>query len=970
MMYRSSLRSTQKLSAWCALGLLLSWGAPALAQDDGPSQGSEQRLTKAPKLKKAVEAQYPAEALQKRVEGAVKLRLTIDANGKVVEVEVLESPGAGLGEAAKLAASQFEFEPAEINNVPAAVTLGFAINFELPILPASFKAQVLDATSGQGLAGVEVTLEYTGPEALEQPVGKRAVTDAQGQVVLDELPAGSYKVRLRLDEYRDLETSIELVAGKTSEADYKVEAQPLNFVGQVREAGTRKALPGVQVQVEDAQGKLVREGFTDASGEFGFRGLAPGKYRARIKSQGYLASAYEEQIARDQLTRVTYYAEAEFYDEYTAQTVAMRERREVSKQVLKLEEVRRIPGTGGDVVRVIQNLPGVARPRFVSGAIIVRGSAPRDTQTFLEGDNIPLVFHFFAGPAVINSEMIESIDFYPGNFSAQYGRALAGIINLNTRDPKTDRVHGWAEVDVLNATALIEGPITENLSFALSGRRSYYDLFLNALIPEDTVDVVAAPYYWDYQAWLTYKGFKDSKLELFLYGSSDTVNLILPQNDPQGNADFQVTGLNLDNAFHRMQLRWEWKPTGPLENRLMVSYGTNTAAFEAAENLFFRGVYRQVQLRDELLMRLADNFKLRLGADMQLGNVTFSYEIPRFSEDGNDRGTARDGSGGGGRPNFGRDGAQGEATQPLMSPAVYAEADWEVIEGLTLIPGVRVDHFGQTSETAFSPRLSARWQLNKPVALKGGIGRFVQPPLPGATDPIFGNPQITYEKALHYSIGGEWRPLDYLEFDTTLFYRDTYDLVSNTSEFTVDEDGNTRPTIFSNEGQGRAYGAEILLRHYPQNRFFGWLAYTLSRSERKNLTTGKWQPFQFDQTHILTAVAGYNLPYGIDLSLRFRLVTGNPITPIVGGSYDVEQDRYLPVYGEPFSARNDPFRQLDLRIDKRWVFDTWILGAYLDIINVTWVDNAEGRRYNYDYTQSAPVLGLPIIPTLGVNARF
>ena len=954
-------------------GLSLLTLAPGtlLAQDsDAPQQGPK---VTPPKLVQKQEAKYTQEAIDARAEGAVKMRLTIDANGKVTKVEVLSGPGYGLNESARQAASAFVFTPAIINGVPAPVTLGFTINFTLPILPAEFKGSVVDSGNGKGLPGVKVGILYKGPDPLPEgvePPKATTTTDANGNFSFANVPAGTYAVRLELDAYRDFATEIDLVQGKTSEAEYKVQSQPINLKGVVKEAGTRKILAGVKVDVQDKAGKVVRSGFTDAKGNFGFRGLAPGAYSVRVKGQGYLAAAFDETVKANEVSNVTYYVESAYYDEYTVRTNTRRAAREVTKQTLKLEEVRRIPGTGGDVVRVVQNLPGVARPSFVSGAIIVRGAAPQDTQTFLGGDNIPLIFHFFGGPSVISSEMIESIDFYAGNFSVKYGRALAGIIDLNTRDPKTDRIHGLAEIDLLDASLLIEGPITENLSFAVSGRRSYYDTFLKFVIPEDTVDIVAAPVYYDYQAWLTYKGLTNSKLELFVYGSSDRVELLLPEGDPQGNADFQTTGVDFANGFQRAQLRWTYRPPGKIKNDLMVSFGQNDTSFELSENLFFLATFSQLQLRNELSMQLRDNVEVRVGADLQVGNVSFEFEIPRFSNDGNDRGNDRDGSGSGGRPNFGRDGAEGNRSSPFLNPAFYAEADIKLWDRLQVIPGVRLDYFGQLAEASISPRVVARLDLPRNVALKGGAGYFTQPSNPGSTDPDLGNPNLTFEKAYQYSLGTEWKPLEYLEFGVTGFYRDSFDLTSNTSEFTVDDDGNTRPLIFSNEGEGRAYGAEFLLRHYPNNRFFGWVAYTLSKSERRNIETRQWQPYRFDQRHILTVLGGYNLPYGFDISARFRLVSGNPYTPTVGGAYNVEEDQYSPVYGTPFSARNPTFRQLDLRLDKKWVFETWILGAYLDVLNVTNTDNAEGQRFNYDYTQQAPVLGLPILPTLGVNAKF
>ena len=121
----------------------------------------------------------------------------------------------------------------------------------------------------------------------------------------------------------------------------------------------------------------------------------------------------------------------------------------------------------------------------------------------------------------------------------------------------------------------------------------------------------------------------------------------------------------------------------------------------------------------------------------------------------------------------------------------------------------------------------------------------------------------------------------------------------------------------------------------------------------------QYVPYDFDQRHIFTFVGGYNLPWGLDLSTRFRLVTGNPTTPILGSVYDADTNGYTPLYGPQHSDRNPIFHQLDVRLDKKFVFKSWILGVYLDVTNVYNHRNAEGTRYNYDYSDSEPVRGLP-----------
>lgn len=943
-----------------ALALVFILPMNAFAQEEDRS------VPTPPKLINDVKAKYTDEAIENRVEGQVKLRITVSANGEVTNVEVLERLGYGLDEAAVEAAEQFEFEPAIIDGQPTAVALSLSVDFSLPILPASFVGRVVDSSSQAGVPA-RITITYVGDE-FETPPTASMETEVDGSFGFENVPPGTYDVLLEVEGYDDLKTDIELVNGQTSEVTYGVDASAENLRGVVRESGTRAPIGAANVQVIDiSSGEVIRDDFTDSEGAFGFRGLEPGEYTVRFEASGFFVSTSTVDIEAGQRTSATFYIESEYYDEYSVETTARRPRTEVSKQKLTLDEVRRIPGTQGDVVRVVQNLPGVARAPFVSGLIVVRGSAPQDTKVFLQGDSIPLVYHFFGGPAVINSEMIDSIDFYPGNFSTYYGRATGGIIDITTRKPRDDRFHGMAEIDVLDATALIEGPITDDLSFALSGRRSYFDLFLPLFLPDDGPSLVVAPRYYDYQMWLNYSGFDDHNLQFFVYGSDDAVELLLGDGEVEGNAEFQTNALDLSNSFYRGQFRWEWRPDLPVESTFMASYGVNKASFEAAENFLFDISLDISQIRKDVRFKLLDGLTLRTGVDLLLGYSNFEIRTPRFE---NDNDLDSDGDGGG-RPNFSRDGLQANDTSSQFQPAIYSELEIEPLgDRLLLIPGVRVDHYGQVAATSVQPRFSFRYTFADAWTAKGGVGLFTQPTSPGTEDATFGNPNLTFEKAMQYSAGVEYKPLEYLEFDTTLYYRDLWDLLSNTNDFEVTSDGETRPVTFKNEAEGRAYGAEVLIRHYPQNKFFGWLAYTLSWSERLNLRTGEYFPFGFDQRHILTLVAGYNLPYGFDVSARFRLVTGSPKTPIVDGVYVVDTDTYEPVFGDTNSDRDSTFHQLDLRVDKKFVFDTWILGLYLDVQNVYNRMNEEGTSYNYDFSQSGPTGGLPILPTLGISARF
>jgi len=66
-----------------------------------------------PKLLKKVNPVYPAEARQAKLEGIVLLECTIDATGRVTGVKPIRSEPMGLTEAATVAVTQWEFEPAK-----------------------------------------------------------------------------------------------------------------------------------------------------------------------------------------------------------------------------------------------------------------------------------------------------------------------------------------------------------------------------------------------------------------------------------------------------------------------------------------------------------------------------------------------------------------------------------------------------------------------------------------------------------------------------------------------------------------------------------------------------------------------------------------------------------------------------------------------------------------------------------------
>lgn len=177
---------------------------------------------------------------------------------------------------------------------------------------------------------------------------------------------------------------------------------------------------------------------------------------------------------------------------------------------------------------------------------------------------------------------------------------------------------------------------------------------------------------------------------------------------------------------------------------------------------------------------------------------------------------------------------------------------------------------------------------------------------------------------------------------------------------------------FSNGGLGRVVGGDFLLRQRLWRGLFGWIAYTISRSERRDNPSEPWRLFRYDQTHILTLVASYKLPFwGLEAGIRFRYVTGNPFTPIRGALRNVSNQDWTPISEAPFSDRLPAFHQLDFRVDKTWTFNRWKLGLFIDLQNLYNRANTENLVFaGRQLYQSTPIAGIPFFPNFGLRADF
>lgn len=862
---------------------------------------------------------YPEDAPSHDAPIEVAARLRIDEQGGVSKIELLSEAPEAFGRALREAATGFRFEPARYDGKVIAVDIKFTAIFDVPARPpppASASAE------GDAAPPVEATARLEG--------------------------------RLRERGSR----------------------RPVRFATVVA------TVDGVSVSVD-----------SDDHGRFALD-LPHGYAEVQVVSAPHLRFLQRESLAEGDRLQVGYLLDRRRQDPYSTVVIGRRKRTEVARTELRGRELTQIPGTFGDPFRVIQTLPGVGAVISLLPFPIVRGSSPGSTGFLIDGVRVPLLFHLLGGPSVIHPDFIDSIQFYPGGFPVGYGGYTAGIVDGITRPAGEDERRIEVNLNLLQAGGLVRTPVEWiDGRVTLAGRIGWPGVLISLVNPEFSLS------YWDYQARYD-RGNKADGFTVFAFGAQDLV-----ENARFDEAEFgQVTVAHYDPLQGGEFVTWEQRynaalagRTPPLQPSLRLGFhridfrhhhrrgdvgGRHQVAFGRDDTLFAddgAGVVAwSVAPRTEWSFQLQDALELRVGADGALRTTDFSAGTGADQPaDSGRNGPGDGGPGGRGGNDDGGPGGDGDGGDEFVEAVdrygvggVFAETLWRPTGRLLVRPGVRFEVYRDSSSTepAFDPRLSARYRLSgadridsdardeDELWVKGSVGLYHQPPR--FVIPLPGLDQLPLKNGLLaavHNIAGVEVPLgDRTTLDAQVFFNwmdpVIFDLEVNEA---VEERVNSGPEVSPGElpddevvieedngpgldellapQRGRAYGLEVLLRRRSRHGFYGWLSYTLSRSER--FKEGQWRAFDFDRTHIFNAVLAVPLPRNWEIGGRLQYQTGRPITTTFGYN----------------TGRVDPFVRFDLRIDKRAVWNNWMLDFYVDITNVTLapeeVDSGDAARY-------------------------
>lgn len=903
-----------------------------------------------PELLEGQAPPYPVEAISEAREATVALRITIDQQGQVQRVDVAESAGGDL--------------------------VGRALDWSALGAAAGFSFSPAEVDGHAAAAVITYRLDFRLPT--------RAPSLAAAARPPDTAPRAGFKLS-----------------------------------GRVRRDGTVRPLPFAEVSLtlllaEGATGEPVTL-LADDQGRFSFAPLPEGPYRVEVGLAGYAPFIDEEYLEGRMAPALEHTLDVALAplvsDELITVVRARKSEPPVSRVSLSRAEVRGIPGTYGDALRVLESLPGVARAPLLGGALMVRGGYPADTAVHVEGVPIPVLYHFGGFTSVVNGAFIEEINFYAGGYPARYGNATAGIVDVRAHELTADTFETRFDADgfdlgfffggqVKPADALPALPKLPALRVGFAARRSHAEIPGSLLLDaaealQQPIPFLPVPLYYDYQLKLESDLTSSSEVSLFVFGAEDAWAVL--GEAPAIGTDADGDPLDLDellNTFlgsrwHRLLGRWQLRPLPGVTHTLSPYVGVTRRGLlsEGVAVPVLAGTTLDVPTdelnwggRDELSVRPAPWLRALIGAEhhatlstVQLipGAELLDIPVP--------------------------EGTPSAVRAAASTSAGYGELQLGPIAGLTITPALRVElatlrfdevdglsyYHGDSGSTVdnltVDPRLAGRVQLAPTFAVKGAVGLYHQRPRTQSAAYDTDGDELLSPEAVHLIGGLEAQLTEALSLDAQVYGVRRTNLTRERARLydpTLQSPPVSTAGSFDSFGRGDTLGFELLLRQTPSRWFFGWVSYTFSRTE---VALGDHRepsvPFPFDQTHNLVAVGKVLLPWQVTLGARFAFVTGNPrpIPDAISVAHDLQYNGYAPILSTLRSSRLAPFHRLDLRVDKRFTFSWASVSAFLEVINSYNWPNPEVVFPGGDFrAREVRTLlpGPPLLPLIGAEVEL
>jgi hypothetical protein len=659
---------------------------------------------------------------------------------------------------------------------------------------------------------------------------------------------------------------------------------------------------------------------------------------------------------------------------------------EMSVEELNTQEIKNIPLVFGesDILKVIQLKPGTPSGSEGTTGLFVRGGGSDQNLIVLDEALVYNPNHLFGFFSTFNSDAVKDLKWYKGGFPAQYGGRLSSVIDVKLKEGNNKEFAGTGGIGLIASRLTLEGPIQkEKSSFIVSGRRTYVDIFTNAVnrANEDNPDADPIPAY-------------------YFYDLNTKINFILSEKDRvYVSGYFGRDKFGFDGDFFDFDFDW-----GNATGTVRWNHVFNPKLF--ANTTFTYSDY-QYNIENRLT-----GFSFKLGSRIE--DVNFKTD---FYYVASPRNTLRFGANATyhqftvGRLKAGSDDGvvSFSAGQDFDGTefAAYVSDDLDVSAALKVNAGLRLSGFTNdgTTYTNVEPRFSARYSLSPRTSLKASYAQMYQylhlvanagVALP--TDVWYPSTErVKPQRSEQVALG-----MSYLLSKKFLLNVETYyKNLSNQLEFV---DG---AELFANDeleeefaiGRGDGVGLEVSIEK-EEGKLRGWIGYTLAFIQRGDFQTidpnanfaqqGYFSPI-YDRRHNISVVGTYDLSRRLTASLVWVYGSGD-LRWLPTGRFTY-QDIYgapfqavLPIYQDRNTYRLPPYNRLDLGLIWRF-FPKWgesdltfsIINAY-DRRNTFFIyfepefaneTDDNGNAVNIPTRIAAKQVSLfPILPSVTWNFKF
>ena len=713
--------------------------------------------------------------------------------------------------------------------------------------------------------------------------------------------------------------------------------------GRVIDRITRECIPYAAVVIVGVEGSGT---LADSTGVFTLDNVKPGIVQFSAIQLGYRTVV----TAEYKITPYTPFIEIEMDpdpDELTAASVKPSPfirsvESPVSVRIISLGDIDRIPGANKDIARIVRSYPGVSySPIGYRNDLIVRGGGPSENAFFIDGIEIPNINHFATqgasgGPvSILNSDLIREISFYTGSFPANRGGALSSVMDITLKDGNSDKQVLKATIGASEAGVSASGHIGANTTYIASVRQSYLQLLFKVL------GLPMLPNYIDGQfksktrindrnevTFIALAGFDNLRLNMEPDDKGDEYLLsylpVLKQETFTVGALYkhfsdrhiQIYSISCNYLNNRSRKYLDNDDTDP-SNLILYSSGMEGKAQIRFENKSYYGAWT-----------------LREGAEVYFRH----YNSDVFRQQ--------------------RSGVPLDYTTTLsfLGGGLYVSADYKSREGkLNASAGLRTDGASFSKNTAsfwkqFSPRASVSYLPWQNWSFNVSAGLYHQlPPITALSfrdaNGSLANKNLDYMRVVSAAAGADWKYRERLFIGLEAFFKQFLDIplsIETGVPLTcVGADyGSIGEELLLSSSQGRAYGAELLVRWLIPDKLSLVGSATLYKSEYRASKDAEYIPSAWDNRFIINLSGIYDLPKYWSIGMKISAIGGSPYTP-----YDDETSSLKVVWdaaGRPVydytkynDNRLDPYYQIDLRVEKNFYFMKWTLGLYVDLQNVT-----------------------------------